>query len=516
MSKSFSGNVDPIRLTVFDSRLSAICETMGAVLRRTAFSPNIRDRLDFSCALFDGSGRLLAQATHIPVHLGSMAWAMRDLADIREWEPGDRLVLNDPYRGGTHLPDVTLVEPVFVARRLLAFAVSRAHHADIGVDVPGSMPMSTRISEEGVLIPPRLLYRDGQLDESAMDEIIGGLRNPGLSAGDLRAQAAACSEGAGLLADWIRRDTPERFNRQVRALNDYAGDMAATLLRELPKGRVEARDWMDDDGQGHTDVEIRVAVEVDRHGVTVDFEGTAGEVEGNINCPLSVTAAAVYYVFRCLLPDETPNCAGSLEPVRIRAPEGCLVHATHPRAVAAGNVETSQRIVDVVLAAMARLVPGRVPAASQGTMNNVAMGGRYWSYYETLAGGCGAGAESAGRSAVHSHMTNTLNTPVEVLERVYPLRLHRYAVRAASGGAGRHRGGDGIVREYEFLEETDVCLLTERRRRGPPGLDGGGDGQAGSQFLDGRALAPKLRFAARAGQRLVVETPGGGGCGGAE
>jgi len=513
VSESRAKAIDPVRLTVFDSRLSAICETMGASLRRAAFSPNIRDRLDYSCALFDAAGGLLAQATHIPVHLGSMAWAMKGLARGRDWSPGDGLILNDPYQGGTHLPDVTLIQPVFVDEQLLGFAASRAHHADIGVDVPGSMPLSTHLEQEGVLIPPQLLYRGGDLDRQVLDGITHRLRNPRLSDGDLRAQAAACRYGARALSEWAAWESVESFGKQVDALNDYGRQMAASLLKRLPSGEVEARDWMDDDGQGNEDICIQAQISLSDQGVEVDFQGTDEQVGGNVNCPLSVTAAAVYYVFRCLLPTETPNCAGSLESVSIRAPEGCLVNARYPGAVAAGNVETSQRIVDVLLKALAGLVPDRIPAASQGTMNNIAMGGDDWSYYETLAGGCGASRNNPGRSATHSHMTNTLNTPVEVLEKTYPLRVLRYEIRAGSGGQGVSGGGNGVIREYEFLDDTDLCLLTERRRRGPWSLAGGQPGQPGMQVLDGEELPPKVRLKVHPGQRLVVETPGGGGYG---
>lgn len=508
-----SMNTDSIALAIFASRLEAICETMGARLKRAAFSPNIRDRLDYSCALFDANGGLLAQATHIPVHLGSMAWAMTGLARHCDWVAGDCLILNDPYRGGTHLPDITVIVPVFDRQRLIGFAANRAHHADIGSASAGSMPLSTHLEEEGVLIPPSHLYRGGTLDQALLESIIRPMARPELARADFRAQVAAARHGAESLSRLSAELGHETFEALKADLNDYAARIATHLLSELPRGRVEASDRLDDDGQGSRDIPINVTVELSATHFAVDFTGTAGQVAGNLNCPLSVTAAAVYYVFRCLLPGETPNCAGALAPVRIEAPAGCLVNARHPAAVAAGNVETSQRIVDVLLRALAELMPGRIPAASQGTMNNIAMGGRDWSYYETLAGGCGASREAPGRTAVHSHMTNTLNSPVEVLESLYPLRILRYAVRRDSGGAGRHRGGDGVIREYEFLDHADLCLLTERRHRGPWGLADGDDGRAGINLLDRKRQPAKFQCAVEAGQVLRVETPGGGGYG---
>lgn len=508
-----SVNRDPIELAVFQSRLSAVCETMGVTLRRAAISPNIRDRLDFSCALFDADGGLLAQATHIPVHLGSMAWAMTGLAGHHAWQAGDRLILNDPYRGGTHLPDVTVIAPVFVGGDHQGFVANRAHHADIGAHVPGSMPLSRRLDEEGLLISPVLLYRAGELDETVLSDILEPLGRSDLARGDFRAQVAACDRGErdfrALVTGWGRK----RFAALSRGLNAYAADLGRAGLTGLQPGIFRATDRLDDDGQGLIDLEVRVAVEISDTVFRVDFTGTCGQVEGNMNCPLSVTAAAVYYVYRCLLADETPDCAGSLSAIDLHAPEGCLVNAGYPAAVAAGNVETSQRLVDVLLRALSRAAPERIPAASQGTMNNLALGGDGWSYYETLAGGCGGSPECAGRNAAHSHMTNTLNTPVEVLEWAYPLRVTRYALREYGGGAGRHPGGRGIVREYEFLDAAEVCLIAERRRHAPWGLAGGGDGAPGQQFLDGGPVPGKFTRRVAAGQRLRIETPGGGGYG---
>ncbi len=510
------GPIDQIALGVFDSRVAAICETMGAVLRRSAFSPNIRDRLDYSCALFSTDGRLLAQATHIPVHLGSMAWAMYDLVDAHDWQPGSRLILNDPYAGGTHLPDVTLIAPVYHDGRRVGFVANRAHHADIGSATPGSMPLSRSIKDEGVLIRPVWLYRGGALDSRVMERICSPMRNPVLAEGDFRAQVSASANGEGALTALAAELGVDDFQLRVAELNQYARRLALASIEEFPTGRWQAGDCMDCDAAGGDGPVIRVALEIGDGRIRVDFDGSDDQVAGNLNCPLSVTAASVYYVLRCLLPDETPNCAGALECLELQAPEGSLVNARPPAATAAGNVETSQRIVDVVLRALAQAMPERIPAASQGTMNNLGLGGARWSYYETMAGGCGAGPGGPGRSAVHSHMTNTLNTPAEVLEHHYPVRVRRYQRRSGSGGAGRHAGGDGLIREFEFLQSAEVTLITERRVHAPWGLAGGRSGKPGRNLLDDRELPSKISLQVEPGQVLTIETPGGGGYGSQE
>ncbi len=509
--------MDPVALSVFSSRVAAVCDEMGAVLRRAAFAPNIRDRLDYSCALFDTGGALGAQAAHIPVHLGSMAYAMRDLVAAVDWSPGDMLIVNDPYLGGTHLPDVTLVAPVFVAGKRVGFVANRAHHADIGAATPGSMPVSRRLEEEGRVIPPGLLLRGGRLDQDLWQALVGATARPALSGGDFQAQIAANRRGIQRLEALVEAMGRTAYAEALAALNDYGERLAAAMLAALPPGRYAFEDWLDDDGLGRQDIPLRVRVDIGADAVRVDFTGTSPQVEGNVNCPLSVAAAAVYYVFRCLMPDQTPACAGSFRRIRIEAPPGCLVNAQRPAAVAAGNVETSSRIVDCLLGALAPALPERIPAAAQGTMNNVALGARGeggdWDYYETIGGGMGGGAQRPGLSAVQSHMTNTRNTPVEVLEMAHPLRIRRYALRRGSGGAGRHPGGDGLVREYEFLAPAQATLLTERRRHAPWGLAGGGPGQPGRNLLNGEPLPPKCRIELAPGDRLCIETPGGGGWG---
>jgi N-methylhydantoinase B len=509
-----------IELGLFASRVAALCEEMGALLGRTAFSPNIRDRLDYSCAAFDARGALLGQATHIPVHLGSMAHAMGDLAASRRWAPGDMLVLNDPYQGGTHLPDITLIAPAFEDGELVGFAANRAHHADIGADAPGSMPLSRHIDEEGLRIPPTLLMRDGKWLEPVLGDMLGQLRDGAAALGDFSAQAAANRLGVLRLEALAQASGRIGFEAHCTGLQDYAERLARAAFSDLPAGSHRFCDLLDNDGAGSEDiaieVEIRFAGEAGQGDVEISFEGTAAQVPGNLNCPMPVTVAAVFYVFRCLLPPQVPACAGAMRPFHISAPAGCLVNAQYPAAVTAGNVETSMRIVDAVCGALAGVMPGRIPAASQGTMNNLAMGcsgAAGWDYYETLAGGMGGGPRGPGSDARHSHMTNTLNTPVEVLERHYPLRIERYALRRQSGGAGLHAGGAGIVRHYRFLEPASLSIIAERRRHGPWGLQGGAAGEPGRQRLDGTALPGKVSREVAAGQLLEIETPGGGGWG---
>jgi N-methylhydantoinase B len=427
------------------------------------------------------------------------------------------LIVNDPFLGGTHLPDVTLIAPVHVAGRLVAFVANRAHHADIGAHSPGSMPVSCRLEEEGMVIPPMRLLHRGRIDGEGLAAITDATANPRQMQGDLAAQISANRTGCRRLAELVRGMGDAAFLAGLDAVNEYGARLARHALRDIPDGSYHFRDVMDDDGMGNRDIPIAVNVRVDAGRVEVDFSGTAAQVRGNINCPLPVTAAGVYYVFRCLMPGHTPACAGSLQAIRLRAPPGCLLNARRPAAVAAGNVETSSRVVDVVMGALAQALPERIPAASQGTMNNLAMGAhtgaRVWDYYETIAGGMGAGFRHDGLSATQSHMTNTLNTPIEVLEMNYPLRLPRYSLRDHSGGAGWHRGGDGVVREYLFLEPATVTLIGERRRHGPWGLAGGRGGAAGENWKDGARLPAKTGFAVAAGERLRICTPGGGGWG---
>ncbi len=505
--------MDPIELSLFSSRIQAVCDEMGAMLRYAAFSPNIKDRLDYSCAVFDADGLLCAQAAHIPVHLGSMAYAMRDIVSHYDWRQGNMMILNDPFLGGTHLPDVTIIAPVMQDGRIAAFVANRAHHADIGASAPGSMPLADRLEDEGLLLSPQWLMRDGELIPDTFTAILRALNNPRQAEADFRAQVSANHCGVARLQSLIRHDGMDAFKRALAALNDYAETLALEGLSALPDGEYGYQDVMDDDGFGQTDIPIAVHIRIRSGRVELDFTGTAAQANGNINCPLSVTAAAVYYCLHCLMPPQTPACAGSFRPIHFQAPTGCLVNARAPAAVAAGNVETSTRIVDVILGALAQADPERIPAASQGSMNNIAMGGSGWDYYETLAGGMGAGAHGGGLNAVHSHMTNTLNTPIEVVEMQYPLRVMRYAIRAGSGGHGRRPGGDGLIREYRFLEPAQVTLLTERRRHQPWGLAGGGTGATGMNCLNNQQLPGKVSLKAHTDDYLSIATPGGGGWG---
>jgi len=509
--------VDAIELSIFASRIEAVCDEMGAVLQRTAFSPNIRDRLDFSCAVFDAAGELSAQAAHIPVHLGSMAYAMRGIVSGVHWQSGDQVIVNDPFLGGTHLPDVTVIAPLFIGEQLLGFVANRAHHADIGAETPGSMPISRSLDEEGLVIPPTHLVRAGKLVEAELARILGSTRNPDEGRGDFAAQLSANRTGLLRLHELIGDLGADLWSEALAELNDYAERLALEALSKVPEGEYRFADVMDDDGLGNIDLPVCVRVRVAHGQVDVDFSGTSTQTPGNINCPVSVAAAGVYYAFRCLMPAQTPACAGSFRPIRVFAPQGCLLNATRPAAVAAGNVETSTRVVDVVLGALAQALPEAIPAASHGSMNNLAMGARVgtrqWDYYETIGGGMGAGRTGGGLSGVQTHMTNTLNTPIEVIESRFPLRVSRYALRTDSGGVGQRCGGDGLIREFEFLAPTHVTLLTERRRQQPWGLAGGRPGAVGVNLLNGKPLAGKASLTAQVGERLTVMTPGGGGWG---
>jgi N-methylhydantoinase B len=507
--------LNSIELSLFNSRLDAVCDEMGAVLQRAAFSPNIRDRLDFSCAVFDADGALCAQAAHIPVHLGSMAYAMQNIVSRLDWHDGDMVIVNDPFLGGTHLPDITLIAPVYFDGKLLAFIANRAHHADIGADSPGSMPLSKSLDEEGLIIPPTHLIERGKMNETFMAKILASIRSGKAAQGDFSAQISANHAGVERLQSLMLSLGEATFLTALSELNDYGERLAQSVINEIPDGEYKFSDVMDDDGLGNFDLNITATINIKDHNVHVDFAGTIDQTEGNINCPLSVAAAAVYYVFRCLMPEQTPACAGSFRPISIDAPEGCLLNAKRPAAVAAGNVETSTRIVDVVMGALAQALPDKIPAASHGSMNNLAMGSVQdeWDYYETIGGGMGASSSGDGLDALQTHMTNTRNTPIEVMETSYPVRIKQYAIRKNSGGEGLHNGGDGLIREFEFLKSANVTLLTERRLHSPWGLNNGIDGGCGQNLLNGKPLTPKVCLDVNKGDCLTIKTPGGGGWG---
>lgn len=501
-----------LELEVMGHAWSAIAEEMGSVLVRGALSPNIRERRDASAALFDAGGRMVAQAAHIPVHLGAMPEAVRAVRE-REPQPGDVFILNDPYAGGSHLPDLTLVEAVEFEGTLVGYAAVRAHHADVGGMSPGSMPQgASELVQEGLVLPPTLLAHDGEIREDILALILANVRTPSERRGDLRAQLAACASGAFGLRTLIAREGRERVATSGRALIDYTARRANAAIRALGPRVGRATDYLE--GDGLTDDPVTVQVELQTRGdrLVLNFAGTSPQVRGNVNCPLAVTRAAAVFVLRTLLPDDVPTNDGIARAIDIVAEPGSAVHAQWPAAVAAGNVEMSQRITDTIFLALANAGLD-VCAQGQGTMNNVTFGGDGWTFYETLGGGQGASSRGPGPSAVHVGMSNTRNTPIESLEWAYPIRIEEYSVRRGSGGAGVHAGGDGVVRRYRALEPCTVTLLTERRMRAPAGAAGGASGATGRNLLNGRELAPKCRVQMAAGDVLTIETPGGGGWG---
>ena len=506
----------PVQLAIFASRVSALCEEMGATLGELALSPNIRDRLDYSSAVFDPQGALIGQATHIPVHLGSMAFAMRSLVDGRDWNPGDVLICNDPFEGGTHLPDVTVIAPVHEGSGLLGFVANRAHFADIGASRAGSMPISGHIDEEGLRIPPSMLVQGGTLDAGYLQDLASRVHSQTAFRADLKALLAASSRGQSRLRALMEEYGRGTFQRLCSQLQDYAERLARRTIEALPDGRWQFEDVMDSDGTGAQSIPLRLTLMISGSDMDLDFSGTADQVAGNINCPEPVTAAAVSYVMHCLMPASTPACAGTLRPVSLNIPEGSLLAARYPAAVAAGNVETSQRVVDLMLGCLNQSAPERIPAASQGTMNNIALGGSDpgpWDYYETVGGGAGGGPAHAGLSGRQTHMTNTLNTPVEVLEQHYPLQVEKYCLRRGSGGHGGQSGGDGVLRQYRLLAASEVTICCERQRHAPWGLAGGAEGERGRVLVNGERVAGKSTHQLEAGSIIRVETPGGGGYG---
>jgi len=524
---------DPIRTEIMKHRLVSVAEEMGARLQRAAFSSNIKERRDFSCAVFDASGNLVAQAAHIPVHLGAMPLSVQACLESLTFHPGDVAMVNDPYRGGTHLPDITVVSPVFVEKRqaqgaspsttLLGFVANRAHHADIGGMSAGSMPLSQEIYQEGVIIPPVKLMVGGKKNEDVWRFFLANVRTPDERSGDLQAQLAANRIGLERMSGFAKRFGMHMLLADMDALLRYSERMTGHLIGQLPDGCYRFEDSLDNDGFSEEPAVIRVAITINGEQVTVDFSGTGAQRPGSINAVYPVTLSAVAYVFRCVLGLDIPANSGCLRPIHIIAPEGTLVNARRPAAVAAGNVETSQRIVDVLLGALAPAYPDRIPAASQGTMNNLTIGGwdeqrgRPFAYYETLGGGMGAGPRYNGASGRHSHMTNTLNTPVEALEYTYPFRIARYALREGSGGRGRQQGGNGLLRSYEFLQTAEVTVLSDRRVTRPYGLEGGAPGQPGRNCLKQNGIEQevpgKCSFSVDAGDEFSIETPGGGGYG---
>src|SRR6266404_2871305 len=517
--------VDPVKLEIFKSIYSSVAEEMGVSLRRSAFSPNIKERRDYSCAVFNQDGVLIAQGDHMPVHLGSMPMSVRVALDTVELGPGDIVVLNDPYAGGTHLPDVTMVAAVFgllPSDPPLFYVANRAHHADIGGATPGSMGRADEIYQEGLRIPPVRLMIGGRINDDVMRLISANVRIPEEREGDLTAQLGAIATGGQRLLEIVERYGFKEADLYATHLISYTAEMMRRVIRDLPDGVYEGEDFLDDDGYSDDPVRIAVRIEIKDDRADVDFTGSAPQVRGPINAVEAITVSAVYYVFRCLIPMNVPASWGILQPITVTAPLGTVVNARAPAAVAGGNVETSQRIVDTVLLALSK-TGASVPAASQGTMNNLTIGGtdrrtgKQFAYYETVAGGMGARPGLDGIDGIHTHMTNSLNTPAEAMEYAYPLRVRRYTIRRESGGGGQFRGGDGIVREVELLTDAQVTILSDRRKTRPYGLNGGEPGAPGRTVLitgnGERVMAGKDSSHANAGDRIRIESPGGGGWG---
>jgi N-methylhydantoinase B len=512
-----------LELTNFAKLFAAVAEEMGIVLRRSAFSPNIKERRDYSCALCTAGGELLAQAAHIPVHLGALPRTMARVLPEFPLAPGDVLLVNDPYWGGTHLPDLTVIAPVYLEGRLAFYLVNRAHHADVGGLTPGSMPLARDLREEGVIIPPTYLYRQGELQAAALAMLLAPMRVPEERRGDLTAQLAALNRGLERLPPLVARYGLDHLLDLSQALLDYTEAAMRDLVRAIPDGTYSFVDYLDDDGWGRQNLALRLRLTIAGDTAVLDFTDSDDQTTGGVNAVPPVVEAAGYYVFLTLLAEDYPINQGAFRPLRILTRPGSILDPKFPAPVAAGNVETSQRLVDVILGALAQALPERIPAASQGTMNNLAFGGRHpqtgqaFTYYETLAGGMGGRPGGPGLSGVHTHMTNTRNTPVEVLEQDYPVRVERYAFREGSGGAGRCPGGLGLIRDFHFLSEVTLSLLTERRRHAPYGLNGGQPGAPGENLLFTAAgeerLPGKVNLTLPASTRLSLRTPGGGGWG---
>lgn len=518
--------LDLIEFEIFKNLFVSIAEEMGITLCRTGFSPNIKERLDYSCAIFDAKGETIAQGDHMPVHLGAMPLSVRAAIDSVKMEPGDTIILNDPFRGGTHLPDITLVSPVFLAMsdQPSFYVANRAHHSDVGGITPGSMPLAREVFQEGLIIPPIRLVKGGELITDVMSFILANVRTPEEREGDLSAQIAANRVGDSRLREIVNRYGLNSVEKYAAEVQDYAERILRQTIATIPDGEYSFEDSLDDDGFGASPVTIRATVRIAGDGAEIDFTGTELQTSGGINANFAVTLSASLYAFRCLIQEDVLYNAGISRAVRVIAPEGTLVNAVHPAAVAGGNVETSQRITDVVLGALASALPDVIPAASQGTMNNVTLGGldprtgSAFAYYETIGGGMGGRKGLPGISGVHTHMSNTRNTPIEAIEHYLPVRICSYGLRRNSGGAGRYPGGEGIVREYEMLTDISVTLLTDRRIGCPYGLHGGSPAAPGRNTLihpdqSSEQLLGKVRLELHCGDRLRIETPGGGGFG---
>jgi N-methylhydantoinase B len=521
--------MDPVELAIFQSAVHSIAEEMGAALRRTALSPNIKERRDYSCAVFDGQGRVIAMGDHMPVHLGSMPMSVQAAVDAIAFVPGDIAILNDPYAGGTHLPDITMVLPVFLEGQIRPtfYVANRAHHADVGGAFPGSMGPASEIFQEGIRIPPVRIVRGGKIDREMLDLVLLNVRTPREREGDLESQIGACRVGERRMIELSVKYGEGELQALIEELLDYSERLVRAQLHTMPEGEFSAIDWLDDDGVTDAPCKIAVRLQFDPKSARlhVDFRGSSPQVAGSVNAVRAITLSACFYVLRCLLAEDAPATAGILRPLTLLTPAGSIVDARPPAPVAGGNVETSQRIVDVLLRALAQAIPSRVPAASAGTMSNLTIGGvdartgSHFTYYETAAGGMGARPSLDGISGVQTHMTNSLNTPIEALEYAYPFRVRRYAYRYGSGGSGQFRGGDGLIREIELLADAQVTLLADRRKFRPYGLEGGEEGAAGYASITPAASCEEIVLPGKCSRKLSkgdilrIETPGGGGWG---
>ncbi|MGA2809468.1 MAG: hydantoinase B/oxoprolinase family protein [Terracidiphilus sp.] len=520
---------DPVELAIFQSAVHSIAEEMGAALRRTALSPNIKERRDYSCAIFDGQGRVIAMGDHMPVHLGSMPMSVQAAVAGIDFKPGDVAILNDPYAGGTHLPDITMVLPVYLpgAARPDFYVSNRAHHADVGGRFAGSMGPAEEIFQEGIRIPPVRIVRGGKVDREMLDLILLNVRTPREREGDLESQIGACRVGEQRILEVAEKYGEQKLHALIDELLDYSERLVRAELRLMPAGNFSAEDWLDDDGVSETPLKIAVRLRLDpvNARIHVDFAGSSPQVAGSVNAVRAITLSACFYVLRCLLKEDAPATEGILRPLTLDAASGSIVDALPPAAVAGGNVETSQRIVDVLLRALAKAIPARIPAASAGTMSNLTIGGidprtgEPFTYYETAAGGMGARPGMDGISGVQTHMTNSLNTPIEALEYAYPFRVRRYVYRDGSGGAGEFRGGNGLIREVEMLATAQLTLLADRRRFRPYGLEGGEEGAAGAAWIVRAGSGEEVPLPGKCSRKLEpgdavrIETPGGGGWG---
>ncbi len=505
--------LDPTELEVMKHNFTAIPEQMGAALQRCAYSPNIKERMDESCALFSSDQKMIAQAEHIPVHLGAMPKALESSVKRVDFGPEDQIIINDPYSGGTHLPDITIIKPVFMDDLQLGFVVNRAHHADIGGKTPGSMPgESKKLEEEGLIFPPQLIITDGDENKKVF-KLFKKTRSPEERIGDLRAQIGANERGAVEFKKAVKKFSFEKYQAFKEEIIKYSEQRTKEMMKKLPNTQLESEDLMEwNDG-----IKLKLKMSLEKENITYDFSGTDPQVEGNINAPEPVTHSAVYYTLRCLLPRDVPVNEGCYSPINVFVPEKSVLNPSPPAAVSAGNVETSQRVVELIFRALAEILPEKIPAESQGTMNNLVIGSDDFTYYETIGGGAGGSKKRKGESGVHVHMTNTKNTPIESLENNYPLLVTSYNLRKGSGGSGKNPGGEGIVREIKVLKDVKVSIQSERREIRPKGLKGGGDGDVGKNIrIKGskkKILKSKVTVDLEEGERIRIETPGGGGWG---